>query len=74
MAGRLQRSLNRRIVRDWLWLGRCPVCGTSVLVDDEFVRTGGSILHAECDRYRVEACAGKPSERPGQDLGSASAG
>jgi anti-sigma regulatory factor (Ser/Thr protein kinase) len=39
-------------VPSWLRLGRCPVCGTSVLVDDEFVRSPTQVLHAECDRYR----------------------
>ena len=36
----------------WLRLGRCPACGSSVLVDDEFARSGRAILHAECQRYR----------------------
>jgi anti-sigma regulatory factor (Ser/Thr protein kinase) len=39
-------------VPSWFRLGRCPACGTSVLVDDEFVRSRSAILHAECDRYR----------------------
>jgi hypothetical protein len=35
----------------WYRIGRCPVCGTSVLVDDEFERTKGRALHAECASY-----------------------
>ena len=35
----------------WVRLGLCPVCGTSVLVDDEFVRDRSMVRHAECDRY-----------------------
>jgi hypothetical protein len=42
---------------DWLWLGHCPVCGTSVLVDDEFLRIDGRVLHAECVRYRMATAA-----------------
>jgi hypothetical protein len=37
--------------QDWFWLGRCPACGTSVLVDDDFVRVRGATLHAECYLY-----------------------
>lgn len=37
---------------DW-WLGSCPVCGTSVAVDDQFVRRDARILHLECDRYQL---------------------
>jgi hypothetical protein len=36
----------------WLRLGRCPVCGTTVLLDDEFVRLNGSVLHTECQEHR----------------------
>jgi hypothetical protein len=35
------------------WLGTCPVCGTSVLVDDQFVRHYGRPLHVECDCYKL---------------------
>jgi hypothetical protein len=27
------------------WLGVCRACGTSVFVDDEFIRVRGSVLH-----------------------------
>jgi hypothetical protein len=30
---------------------RCPVCGTSVLADDDVVHANGALLHRECDRY-----------------------
>ncbi len=43
--------LPSRIAR-WTWLGYCPLCGTSVLLDDEFVRVEGHAIHAECERYR----------------------
>lgn len=33
---------------DWVYVGRCPVCGTSVRADDVFVRWPGATLHAEC--------------------------
>jgi len=36
---------------DWVRIGLCPVCGTSVLVDDEFVRVRGTPRHLECVRY-----------------------
>lgn len=39
-------------VAAWVWIGHCPLCRTSVLVDDEFVRVDGEVLHAECDEYR----------------------
>ena len=35
-------------------LGRCPVCGTTVLAEDVFVRYGRRVLHAECVAYRAE--------------------
>jgi hypothetical protein len=35
------------------WLGTCPVCGTSVLVDDALVRREGRVVHAECDAHRT---------------------
>jgi hypothetical protein len=38
-----------------IYVGRCPVCGTSVRADDEFVRRGGSALHAECDGHGFSA-------------------
>jgi hypothetical protein len=34
-----------------LWLGSCPACRTSVLVDDDFVRRGSRVFHRECDSY-----------------------
>jgi len=34
-----------------LWLGRCRVCGTSVLVDDEHARWPRGIVHRECASF-----------------------
>jgi anti-sigma regulatory factor (Ser/Thr protein kinase) len=36
---------------DWVRVGLCPVCRTSVLVDDDFVRVRGEPRHSECARY-----------------------
>jgi len=55
--------LGARGARRWLWLGRCPVCGTSVLLDDEFVRVRGAIRHAECDRHVREIVRTRLSAR-----------
>jgi anti-sigma regulatory factor (Ser/Thr protein kinase) len=56
-----------RRASDWLRLGRCRVCGTSVLVDDEFVRLPGSVRHSECDRYlRARRAGAAIAERPGR--------
>jgi hypothetical protein len=52
MMGRLARPAGSEEI-SWLWLGHCPVCGTSVLVDDEFVRIDGTVHHAECVLYRL---------------------
>jgi anti-sigma regulatory factor (Ser/Thr protein kinase) len=35
----------------WVRLGLCPVCGTSVLVGDEFIRDRSMLRRVECDRY-----------------------
>jgi hypothetical protein len=35
---------------DWVYIGRCRVCGTSVRADDEFVRRPEGTVHTECDR------------------------
>lgn len=48
----MSRSLGgRNTARDWLRVGVCPVCGTWVLVDDDFVRVELTPLHAECARH-----------------------
>ena len=49
---------------DWARLGRCPACGTGVLLDDEFVRAQGMVVHAECYRYLVASPSTRQS-RPG---------
>jgi hypothetical protein len=43
---------------DWVRIGVCPVCHTSVLVDDEFVRVRGTPRHVECVRYLRRRGAG----------------
>jgi hypothetical protein len=35
------------------WLGQCPVCGTSVLIDDELVRRRRRVVHKECAFFRL---------------------
>jgi hypothetical protein len=66
MAKRFARPAVGTEMRDWQWLGRCPVCGTSVLVDDEFVRSKGAILHLECDLFRCRRLEsrGRPVATP----------
>jgi hypothetical protein len=59
--------------QDWFWLGRCPACGTSVLVDDEFVRVRGATLHAECHLYTRAREGALPAARlsgPWPDTGA----
>ena len=41
--------------RTALWLGTCRVCGTSVLIDDAFVRRDGLVTHTECEAHRKRA-------------------
>ena len=50
MARRVSRWESRAAARDWWWLGRCSVCGMSVMLDDDFIRSAGRIAHAECFR------------------------
>lgn len=35
---------------DWVYVGRCPVCRTSIRADDEFIRRPDGTFHAECHR------------------------
>ena len=39
---------------DWVYVGRCAVCGTSVRADDQFVRLPTGPLHAECEVRAIE--------------------
>jgi hypothetical protein len=39
-------------------LGTCPVCKTSVFVDDDFVRRHGAVMHVECRLYSLLHSAG----------------
>jgi hypothetical protein len=43
-------------------LGRCPVCRTSVLADDDFVTSDSSLLHTECEHYRRSHMLAQGSE------------
>lgn len=46
---RVSESPSDRTQWEWVYVGACPVCGTSVRADDEFVRRPGAVLHAECE-------------------------
>lgn len=52
--------------RNWLWLGRCKICGTSVAVDDEFVRMPGGTVHFECFVYRLVGSDGRGGTGKGE--------
>lgn len=58
---------------DWTRLGRCPACGTGVLLDDQFVRAQGMTVHVECYRYLVASPSTRRS-RPDRRDGAARTG